>query len=260
MRKNLSSFNLMEKIISLNNISYTYPDTGKHFSENKFILKKISFDIFENEVIGITGFSGSGKSTLAKIILGILKPNDGVIERFIGSKKNRISPVQMLFQNSEELINPFRKIQNNLRDVEKSDDRIKQYLNKFQLTEGILDRKAMFLSGGERQRIALIKLLLADPKIIILDEPFSAQDPASNENISEIIKTIANEGKTVIIISHLIEELIELSKRILIMHQGKLAIDSSTELMNDLESNNIFKLLLKASKFSLTEKMPSDKL
>ncbi len=250
----------MKKNISLNNISFTYPDAGRNFSGNKFILNNISFDIYENEVIGITGFSGSGKSTLAKIILGILKPDDGVVERFFDSEKNSARLVQMLFQNSEELINPFRKIRNNLRDIEKNEDRIKQYLNKFELSEGILDRKGLFLSGGERQRIALIKLLLADPEIIILDEPFSAQDPASNKNIRKVIKTIADEERTIIIISHLIEELIELSKRILIMHQGTLSIDSSTESMNDLESNKIFNLLLKASKFDLIEKMPSDKL
>lgn len=260
MRKNLSRCEQMKKIISLKNISYTYPEAGKNVSDKKFSLKNISLDIYEKEVIGITGFSGSGKSTLAKIIQGILKPDDGKIERFFESEKTRVSPVQMLFQNSEELLNPFRKVKNNLRDIEKKEDRIKGYLNKFQLTEEILNRKAMFLSGGERQRIALIKILLADPEIIILDEPFSAQDPASNENIGKIIKTIAGEGKTIIIISHLIEELIDLSKRMMVVHQGKISIDSSTELMNNLESNNVFKLLLKASKFNLAEKMPSDKL
>lgn len=250
----------MEKLIVLKNIYFSYKSAVQNNTEIKFSLKNVSLNINEHELIGISGFSGSGKSTLAKIILGKIGQKEGLIDRFYDDIDKDCSSVQMLFQNNEYLLNPFRKVKNNLSDIEKDKNRVYDLFSKFNLSSELLDQKAMFLSGGERQRIALIKILLSNPKLIILDEPFSAQDPESNKNIEGIIKSLHKEGLTIIIISHLIEELIDLVDRIIVLDNGEITLDDLTENSEKLEKNKIVQLLLKASKFKLSEKMPSDKL
>ena len=100
-------------LLKVENISYSVEvkeETKKHFN----ILKNVSFDVEQGEILGICGESGGGKSTLAKIIAGLIKPTNGKINLITDEKNSqrKSSPIQILFQNNGEILNPFRKVQN----------------------------------------------------------------------------------------------------------------------------------------------------
>jgi len=211
----------MNNIISLSNICYSAPGIRE-----KEILNKISISIKEHSMTGIIGESGSGKTTLAKVISGILKPDSGTIENGKGMN------IQLLFQNSEELINPYRKVNSILEDISEEKDDIEKACTILNIGTELLSRKGKTLSGGERQRVGLARILISKPDLIILDEPFSAQDPESINTFTRLFKKINSElGTTFLIISHSIEPLKNLADYIFVMNNGRIIESASTETL-----------------------------
>ena len=102
----------MNSILKAENIFYSVSQKN----EEKIILKNISFELERNSVLGISGESGSGKTTLAKILAGIIKQTSGKIDYFFSRDFNKISPVQILFQNTGEIINPLREVKDMLNE------------------------------------------------------------------------------------------------------------------------------------------------
>ncbi|MFN3874236.1 MAG: ATP-binding cassette domain-containing protein, partial [Ignavibacterium sp.] len=218
-------------LVKCDKVSYEVTEKNLFREEKKIILQNLSFEVLENEILSIAGESGSGKTTLAKILAEILKPTFGEVKYFLQNEfySKKISPVQMLFQNNGELINPYRSVQSVLNEViqkagkhaiVKSSDEL---LELFALPKDIKQQKGYSLSGGQQQRIALARILAVNPQIIILDEPFSAQDKDSVENLITIIKNIKGIfGKTFICISHDLRSLRKISDRFIIMKDGKI--------------------------------------
>ncbi len=219
------------KILELKDVTYR-PPALKFLSSStadKNILEKISFSVSKGEVIGIAGLSGSGKTTLARIISGEIMPATGSIN-FAFNDFNRHS-VQILYQNNGELINPYRTVRdilieaikinsNAASDYETSLHRLLDLVN---IDSELLCRKGYSLSGGEQQRVALARILAVEPSIIILDEPFSAQDKKSFVIIAELITKLRNEKDvTFIIISHILSILKNIADKLLIMHNGNI--------------------------------------
>ena len=177
----------MNKLIEIENLNYSVRSNSiLNEGEEKIILKNISLEVKKNEIIGITGESGSGKTTLIKLIAGILKPSSGEIN-FTPTKDwkdIKANPVQILFQNNNEILNPFRKIEDIVEEAillrSKSKLNIASekeiIFNSVGFTDELRKRKGFELSGGEQQRAALSRILAAKPELLILDEPFSAQD------------------------------------------------------------------------------------
>jgi peptide/nickel transport system ATP-binding protein len=180
----------MNKILEIKNLNYSISRKNFWGKEKRIpILKNISFEMNRGEILGIAGESGSGKTTLAKIIAGIIKADDGSLK--LNSTENfsnsRISPVQILFQNNGEILNPFRRIFDIVKEtylIRSGEDKnllenIDKIFNSVQLRPELQNKKGFQLSGGEQQRAALARILAAKPELLILDEPFSAQDPKS---------------------------------------------------------------------------------
>jgi len=198
----------------------------------KEILKNISFEVGRGEIIGIAGPSGGGKTTLAKIVVGILEPTTGeIIENFSKCENHSANKIQLLFQNSKEIVNPFRKVKDILIEAlqqknEKSflkEERLSELLSSVNIEESSLEKYCLQLSGGQRQRVALARLLAVEPEILILDEPFSAQDVESQLNLLLLLKKInAEKGITLICISHQENVLNKLTQRIIRIKEGKL--------------------------------------
>ena len=214
----------MDKLVDLETISFSAKKKKNIFGDkhsNK-IIENVSLKIIKGEILGIVGESGSGKTTLAKLIAGILSVDSGrIISSFCNNRANA-APVQLLFQNSEYLINPLRKIHDILSDIQSDDREINEVISDLGLAPSIINQMGYQVSGGERQRIGLARLLLANPELLILDEPFAAQDYSSKEKIKGIVKNLNSEKKiTIVCISHELEILKSLTNRIVVLLAGK---------------------------------------
>lgn len=249
------------KILAIKNISYkvtvSNPLTGKN--EEKQILNNISYDFRKGIISGIAGESGSGKTTLAKIICGLLQPSEGAVEFYL-NKKSSINPVQILFQFNSEILNPYRHVGSMIQEAlliggcEKQylTDETKNLLASVGLDESFLARRGYELSGGEHQRAALARLLAVKPQVLVLDEPFSAQDPASQKNLAQLFRNINSaSGVTMICISHNLQILRELVDEVMIMYQGTIVEQGSSEKIFNNPEHPYTSYLLKAERYDL---------
>jgi microcin C transport system ATP-binding protein len=246
----------MNYLLKAENISY-------FINKGKPILNNISFDLKKGEILGIAGESGSGKTTLGKIIAGLITPSGGkiIFNKPPGWEKTRVSPIQILFQNNGEILNPFRRIDSIvkealiLREGENTDINMeaeKIFLST-NLTENLRRRKGYELSGGEQQRGALARLLAVKPELLILDEPFSAQDPDSQYNFLSLFKKINKDmGLTLICISHNLRILKELCNNLLIIYRGSIVERGECKSIFENPSHPYTKFLFKADNYKLS--------
>ena len=244
-----------------------YVDIEKKFG--KFTLKtKFQFD---NEIMGLLGASGSGKSLTLKCIAGIEKPDKGRIilnDRvlFDSEKKINISPkdrkIGYLFQDYALFpnMNVYENIKVGIREGENFDKLIMEKLEEMRISH-LKDKKINEISGGEKQRVALARLLINKPEIILLDEPFSALDDYLKSKIElEVAEVLRNYKIPTILVSHSRAEVYRLCNEICVMSNGK-----SEDLMNKKE---LFKnpktfsscLISGCKNFSKIEKISENRL
>lgn len=253
----------MNILLKSENISYSAP-SNELFNKSKTtqILKNISFELFENEILGIAGASGSGKTTLAKILAGVHLLFDGKLDFYLKSDWTKIKtkPVQILFQNSSEILNPIRKVGDVIEEAIKIrfgdtiniNELILKSLRIVGLEESLLSRRGYELSGGEQQRVALARIISVEPEILILDEPFSAQDVESQLNFIKLIKRISEEKRiSLIIVSHDLKILKLLCSRIMILSEGKIVEIGETEKILVQPESETTKKLINASSFEV---------
>ncbi|MDO8548960.1 MAG: ATP-binding cassette domain-containing protein [Ignavibacteria bacterium] len=252
----------MNLILKVENISYSVFQKN----EEKVILKNISFELERNSVLGISGESGSGKTTLAKILAGILTPTSGKINYFCSRENKKVSPVQILFQNTGEIINPLRDVEAMLDEAirkalskspPKGETFIEKELEKLidivRIPKRLLKRKGYELSGGEQQRTALARILAVKPELLILDEPFSAQDYESQENFLNLFLNLKkNLNITMICVAHNLRLLRKLSDEVMIMYNGGIVEKNKSEELFTNPQHQYTKFLLKAEKYDLS--------
>src|SRR3989304_9367118 len=249
----------MNKILKISGLNYTVHGGGFISSGEFKILNNISFEISSNEIVGITGESGSGKTTLAKLIAGIIQPTQGSIKfKFSQDEKNsKQGPVQILFQNNNEILNPYRTIDSIVEEAllirDKKIDASKEKNRIFfsvGLSENLQKRKGFELSGGEQQRAALARILAARPELLILDEPFSAQDVVSQVNFIDLFKKIKSEfNLTMICVAHNLKILKKLTDRIIVMYKGKIVEIGNTDDIFNLPKHDYTKFLLNCENY-----------
>jgi ABC-type glutathione transport system ATPase component len=254
----------MNKILEVKKVNYSVtPKTllGKD-SVEKEILKNISFSINNKETIGITGESGSGKTTLSKLLAGILEPSSGEINYTLSDTWGKIKtqPVQILFQNNSEVLNPYREVGKIVEEAllirNKAQINVKDEINKIfnsiGFSESLRKRKGVELSGGEQQRAALARILAAKPELLILDEPFSAQDVESQLNLLNLFKKINKEfDLTMICVVHNLKILRKLADRIFVMYNGEIVESGTTDQIFNSPENDYTKFLLKCESYDL---------
>ena len=138
---------------------------------------------------------------------------------------------------------------NNKNDLEQEKINL---LSKLELKEDILEKKGLQLSGGERQRIALARVLAVEPKILIIDEPFSAQDVESQLVLFKLLKSLnKNTGLTIICISHDIKLMGKFAEKIIVMKDGEIVEEGKVDYIYNSPKNSYTKLLLKATEYRL---------
>jgi len=249
-------------LLKVENISYSV--VVKDEKKKQFdILKSVSFEVQKGEILGICGESGGGKSTLAKVIAGLIKPDSGeiILNSESEKEKRKSSPIQILFQNHGEILNPFRKVINiidealKISGVDESDLQIERekVLDSVGFPKELYDRRGMELSGGEQQRAALARLLAVKPVLLILDEPFSAQDVESQLNLVKLFKQLNKEfNLTMICISHDLRILRNLANSVIILKDGEIVEIGITNEVFDNPQKDYTKFLLSAESLELT--------
>lgn len=243
-------------ILTAENISYTVPVEGKKSFE---LLKDITIHIPENSLTGITGESGAGKTTLAKILTGHIEPSSGSVKILV-PKRNNIPPVQLLFQNTRDIINPYRRIADVITEAaclsgisgKAAREETERIFGLLKMSRDVWNSRGYQLSGGEQQRAALARLLALKPKLLILDEPFAAQDVESQVNLLHLLKKIKDEfGLSILCISHNLRILKNLADTIYIMRNGRIIESGNTSVVLSNPQNEYTRMLLKAEKYTL---------
>ena len=244
--------------LNITNLSKIY--TAKtFFGEKKFLaLDSIAFSVKEGESLSIIGSSGSGKTTLGRIIAKIIEYDSGEI-KFYGKNIHDYSIrdfskiVQMIFQNPYASLNPRIKIKSSLMEaldkdeISKAEEIIQKTLEKTGLETKILNNYPHQFSGGQRQKIAIARALLKKPRLIIADEPFASLDIYSQNQIISIFKDIMKSGVSIILITHDIAVAKQFSERMIVMNEGKIVKDASSQnIFNEKENKYIENLILAA--------------
>ncbi len=224
----------MKNIISIENVSFGYNKDN--------ILNDIILSIDEGDFIGIVGCNGSGKSTLLKLLIGQLNPSKGKIKFFDEeiSKSNNLDKIGYVSQISmstgasfpatvEEIVmaNLYSKIGFMKFPKKEHKEKVKESL-KIVNMEDYSKRLIGNLSGGQQQRVMIARALVSDPKILILDEPTTGIDAASEEQLYNLLEKLNKESKiTIIIVSHDFAKITKYTNKIFVVE------NNSVSLMND---------------------------
>lgn len=210
----------MKKILEIKNLNKTFISEA---GQQVHALKDINLDIYEQEFICIIGPSGSGKSTLLRLMEGLIFPTEGTINVYNNPVIGPLSQAGMVFQ--EYSLMPWRNIIDNvafgleLRGVSKQEryDACKKILERF----GLMDFLYSFpyeLSGGMKQRAAIARSIATSPLILFMDEPFGALDAYTRFQMQEdLIKFWLEEKRTIIFVTHSVEEAIFLGTKVILM-------------------------------------------
>lgn len=229
----------MEQILELKHIHYAYHNMDGETPA----LTDISFAINEGEFIAIVGPSGCGKSTLLSLIAGLLEPEKGLIK--ISGKYLRESTTNIGYMLQHDQLFEWRTIYNNVvlgLEVQhmlttKAKAKAHELLADYGLKQ-FENAKPSELSGGMRQRAALVRTLVLEPDILLLDEPFSALDYQTRLNVSDDIgQIIRREKKTAILVTHDLSEAISLADRVIILSKRPASIQQTLPLIFDLEKD-----------------------
>lgn len=222
------------------------------------ILKNISWKILDGEFMVLVGPSGCGKTTLLKIILGALQPDIGHV--YMNEKLIDDIPIEernIGFVPQDFGLFPHLTVYDNIAyglkirrwSNEKTDSTVKELKHTLKL-DGLEDRKPKQLSWGQQQRVALARALAIEPQLLLLDEPLSAVDWNTRQEITQDIKMIQKKLKiTTIYVTHDIDEALKLGTRITVMNQGKLEqCDTPEKLIKNPKTKFITNFIKRSQK------------
>ncbi|EAD3046865.1 ABC transporter ATP-binding protein [Listeria monocytogenes] len=217
----------------------------------KNIVHDISFDIHKGEVFGLLGPNGAGKTTIIRSIVGLIRRSEGTV--FINGKnvdteyKAAISEVGAIIENPEfyMYMSGWANLKQFTRMSQKNitDEHIREIVELVKLT-GAIDQKVKTYSLGMRQRLGVAQALIHSPALLILDEPTNGLDPQGMAEFRTLIRDLATKGTSVLISSHLLSEIQQITDRFAIINKGVL---THIEKMSDLLENHVAAYKLKVS-------------
>ena len=239
----------MTNLVEVKNLKKNY--------SSKEAVKNISFNIKENEILGLLGPNGSGKTTTIGMLLGLLKPTAGEIKiDNLNFEKNRIEILSKI-----NFISPYIELPKKLTvkqnlivygklyNIENLKERIQYLTDQLRLGE-LLDRVTGELSSGQKNRASLAKALINNPKVLFLDEPTASLDPEIGDFVRSFLEGYKKRNKiSILLASHNMSEVSRLCKSVLMMKNG-LIIDQGTPefLINKHGRKNLEEVFLKLSR------------
>jgi|TARA_B100000497_G_scaffold31540_1_gene37059 lipopolysaccharide export system ATP-binding protein len=215
----------------------------------KTIIDDISFNINLGNIYGLLGPNGAGKTTTFYSIAGLIKCDEGEI--YLGDSNITKLPMHKrsklgikylpqepsIFQNLTVMENLMGLAELSYASKKDVDQFVEKSIEDFKLSK-ILNSKGRELSGGQRRKVEIARTLAADPKIILLDEPFAGIDPIAIEEIQEILRIVANNNIGILITDHNVREALDICYKSIVISQGKVIATGSKD---DLISNELVK-------------------
>lgn len=238
--KDRADIKTAETAVELRNVTYKY-SIGTPFE--KTAVDDVSLEIEKGELVGIIGHTGSGKSTLIQHLNGLITPTSGTVfingrnihEKGVNLRDIRFK-VGLVFQYSEHQLfeeTVAKDIAYGPRNMGFSDEEIKSAVasaaRSMEITH-LLEKSPFELSGGQQRRVALAGVLAMNPEILILDEPAAGLDPKGRDKMIDLIRQYhKNSGKTILFVSHSMEDIVKLASKVLVMNKGKLFCYDETD-------------------------------
>lgn len=239
-------------MIDYQNVSLTCKVSGP-------ILKNLTFDIQEGEFFVLIGPSGSGKTTTLKLINRLIEQTEG--EVFFQGKRLKDFDLRELRLETGYVLQqialfPNMTVAENIALIpemkglgkEETLTRTRELLTKVGLEpDSYLDRLLKDLSGGEKQRVSILRAIIANPKVLLMDEPFSALDPISKAQLQDLIKELHEEFKmTTVFVTHDMDEAVKLADRICLMQDGQVVQLGSPDELRNHPANDFVKEFIRA--------------
>ncbi len=221
-------------------------DISKSFG-SKQALKNVNFSLKKNEIAALLGENGAGKSTLLRILSGYLQADSGSVQFDDNDiSTQRISYLQNIgyVQEISALyadmnVYEFLQLNADLRQLsaEKSESRIKEVIDLLEIKDVLLQKNET-LSKGYKKRVELAAVLLAEPAVLLLDEPTEGLDPNQKQSLRQVIKQYS-KNHAVIISTHTLEDVDALAAKVLLLHKGELQINATLKKFKQIAKNDL---------------------
>ena len=226
-------------------------DLRKSFRRRR-VVDGVSIQVGAGEIVGLLGPNGAGKTTTFNLIVGLLKPDGGDVifagRPISGLPMHQRARLGIGYLTQEPSV--FRKLtvaQNILAILEicrftrkERQTQLRFFLEELELTH-LADNKAYTLSGGEKRRLEITRALVTSPRLLLLDEPFSGIDPIAVYEVQKIVRRLRNKGLGILITDHNVREMLKLTDRAYLIHQGKVLCQGNAEfLVNDPDARAIY--------------------
>lgn len=247
----------------------TFENVSKQYQHGPTVLKDLQLHCSDGEITALIGPSGCGKTTTMKLINRLIDPSEGTI-LVNGVDISTVSPVKLRRSIGYVIqhvgLFPHMTIADNVAvvprllewDEDRIQDRIDELLDMVHLPPSkYRDRYPSELSGGQQQRIGVIRAFAADPAIILMDEPFSALDPISREQLQdELVDLQKNLKKTIVFVTHDMDEAIRIADKIVLMKSGKILQEGTPEQILRHPANEFVKTFIGRKRLAEFEAIP----
>ncbi|MCP5469880.1 MAG: ATP-binding cassette domain-containing protein [Chlamydiales bacterium] len=243
-------------MITLHELSFSY--------EKAKILNNISFKVHSGEIVALIGISGSGKTTLFRLMTGMLEPQEGAI--LVNDSPLPEGNRHISYMQQEDLLLPWRNVLSNLLLVgelgeAQIDDALRRRAHELLKAVGLegCERKMPeALSGGMRQRVSLVRALLQNRPLLLLDEPFGPLDVIIREELYTLLRHIrAQFAKTIVMVTHDFRDAIALADRILVLNEGEICYDVAVTNREDPQEKEKLMMDIRAA---LSARLPGSPL
>ena len=228
--------------LELKHVSHIYQEGS---AKESYALRDICLNVNEGEFLGIAGHTGSGKSTLIQHFNGLLKPTSGEVivdgVNINGKEaKKELKPLRMqvgivfqypeyqLFEETVERDIAFGPRNLNLSDIE-IQHRVTEAMDMLKLSKKMRKKSPFELSGGQKRKIAIAGVLAMKPKYLILDEPTAGLDPKGREEFLELIADLHQQGLTVVMVSHSMDDIARYVQRMIVLEHGEIRLEGTPQ-------------------------------
>ncbi|MCB9174695.1 MAG: LPS export ABC transporter ATP-binding protein [Flavobacteriales bacterium] len=216
------------------------------------VVKGVSFDVKQGEIVGLLGPNGAGKTTSFYMIVGLVRPNEGKV--FLDDKEITTSPMykraQMGIGYLPQEVSVFRKlsVEDNITAIlemmpltkAEQAERLEELLDEFSLNH-VRKNLGHNLSGGEKRRTEIARALASNPSFILLDEPFAGVDPIAVEDIQQIVSKLKEKNIGILITDHNVQETLSITDRAYLLFEGSiLKAGTAEELANDEQVRRVY--------------------
>ena len=213
---------MMNEVLSVSQVSKVF--------QNKAAVDQVSFSIGNGEVVAILGLNGAGKTTMISMILGLLKPSSGEIKVFQQEPHKKQVREKLGTMLQEVSVIPGLKVSEILELIRSYYPHplpINELISLTGLTEQDLKTRAEKLSGGQKRRLSFALALAGNPELMIFDEPTVGMDISSRSRFWQTVRSLSEQGKTIIFSTHYLQEADDAAGRILLLKEGKIVADGT---------------------------------